>query len=384
MNDLEDHSILLKTQGRAPGLDLLRVLAVALVIVFHYSIESKGLMFTSIGKYGWMGVDLFFVLSGFLIGSQLFRQISKGEIISFKNFFLRRLLRTLPNFLAVLSVYFCFSSLRERPILAPLWKYLTFTQNIGLSRQATGAFSHAWSLCVEEQFYFFLPLIVLIFWKKISEKKIVLIIISIFFFGIILRSSIWLGLLVPVRNFTNNFGSLYDQYIYYPTYTRLDGLLVGITLALIKTFKLEQWERLLKNGVVGIVFASIMLGTAFYLNQYKYSLVGSALLYPLVSLGFGALLIACLSPKFYISYIKIPGVTMFATLSYAIYLIQKLVFHWCENNLQLIGVQPFSILGFFLTMAICLLVALTLYLLIERPFLKLRDHLMRSSIKNRR
>jgi peptidoglycan/LPS O-acetylase OafA/YrhL len=61
----------------------------------------------------------------------------------------------------VLAIYFLIPAAKEREALAPLWKYLTFTQNIGLDVSTKGAFSHAWSLCIEEQFYLFLPLILI-------------------------------------------------------------------------------------------------------------------------------------------------------------------------------------------------------------------------------
>lgn len=85
--------------SRLPGLDLLRALAVMMVLVFHFAIESQDTMFSSFAKYGWMGVDLFFVLSGYLIGSQLLRAVARGQAIEFRKFYLRRALRTLPSFL---------------------------------------------------------------------------------------------------------------------------------------------------------------------------------------------------------------------------------------------------------------------------------------------
>lgn len=147
------------------GLDHLRAFAILYVFLFHYFILSEGQpqWLPDIAKFGWTGVDLFFVLSGFLISSQLFFQIKQGQNISLKQFFLKRFFRIIPVFLVSLGLYFGFPFFREKESLPPLWKFLTFTQNLGLNLKDFGTFSHAWSLCVEEHFYLILPLILILF-----------------------------------------------------------------------------------------------------------------------------------------------------------------------------------------------------------------------------
>lgn len=356
-------------------MDLLRALAVAMVIVFHFSNDAKGALFAGWARFGWMGVDLFFVLSGYLIGSQMFRPIAAGKNLNLRNFFLRRFLRTLPNFLAILLIYFCFESLRERPEIPPLWKFLTFTQNLGLDRQSTGAFSHAWSLCVEEQFYIFLPLLALIATSQLNSRRLISAFFILFAGGMALRAGIWLWVVEPLRSGAQGqLGSVYDKYLYYPTYARLDGLLVGVALALVKVFRPLIWQRLLKTGAWAVAISLLLLGGAATLD--KFSAAGAAFTYPLIAFGFGSLLIASLSPKLTFLKWEIPGVRTVALLSYGIYLLQKLVFHAAANVLPEIGVQPSTYFGFVMTMALCVLCAFVLYLLIERPFLKLRDHLV--------
>ena len=158
--------------NRLFGLDHLRALAIILVFVYHYGRLFPHPEWTnSISKFGWTGVDLFFVLSGYLIASQLFAKIAQERKISFKEFFLKRFFRIIPAYIVVVTTYFLFPSFREREALAPLWKYLTFTQNLGLDAVRQGTFSHAWSLCIEEQFYFFFPmiLITLVYFKGIKK-----------------------------------------------------------------------------------------------------------------------------------------------------------------------------------------------------------------------
>jgi peptidoglycan/LPS O-acetylase OafA/YrhL len=372
-----------ESNHKAPGLDLLRAAAVILVVIYHYSIRKTEAPFSIVGQYGWMGVDLFFVLSGFLIGNQLFRSLKRNKGINFSQFFLRRVLRTFPNFLAVLGIYFAFPNLREFATLPPIWKYLTFTQNLGLMRQATGAFSHAWSLCVEEQFYLIMPLAALFLYKRKSANTILAAVLAVLCFGIAIRSTLWTIILRPVFEASqgHNFSSIYDKYIYYPTFSRLDGLLVGVSLAMVKNFKSAIWKRVTNHGFLSILIGSIFLGAAMALCEIKYSLLGSAMIFPLVAIGFGAFLIAAVSPSLCFSRIAIPGVSWIATLSYAMYLTQKLVFYWGEEQLRHFGLNPVTYLGFAILMFALIVVSSALYFTVERPFLKLRDRMILKSVK---
>ena len=146
---------------RIHGLDTLRALAVTLVVLHHYVLfVSDAPTFGWVGEIGWAGVDLFFALSGYLIGNQIFAGLRHPNGFSLRHFYARRLLRTLPNFWAVLALYALWPAFRGDAPLLPLWLYLTFTQNIHL--EPGTAFSHAWSLCIEEQFYMLLPALALL------------------------------------------------------------------------------------------------------------------------------------------------------------------------------------------------------------------------------
>jgi peptidoglycan/LPS O-acetylase OafA/YrhL len=128
---------------RSAPLDLLRTIAIALVFLSHFRIFGGQEWFQTIGAFGWAGVDLFFVLSGFLISSQLFRSLAEGRPIRWLEFYFRRGMRIWPSFLAVLALYLLVPGFTERSVLAPLWKFLTFTMNFGLDYRVTGAYSHA-------------------------------------------------------------------------------------------------------------------------------------------------------------------------------------------------------------------------------------------------
>ena len=148
-------------KARLPGLDLVRAMAISWVIVYHASIMSlvpnPELWFF---QFGWIGVDLFFVLSGFLIASQILRPFAIKEKPAYAKFALRRLLRTVPAYAAMVLIYFKIPQFREQASIQPLWQFLTFTGNIFFVADAPKAFSHVWSLCVEEQFYLLFPLVV--------------------------------------------------------------------------------------------------------------------------------------------------------------------------------------------------------------------------------
>ena len=204
----------LDAQDKLYGLDHLRALAILFVFFYHYRIPifDHPDWLTDAAKFGWTGVDLFFVLSGFLISSQLFSQLKKGENISYKEFFLKRFFRIIPAYWVVVAVYFCFPFFHEREALAPLWKYVTFTQNLGLDIQHKGTFSHAWSLCVEEHFYFFLPLILIFLSFTNLLKKSYWLLIILFLIGFLTRVYNWnnLFLLLSIRANTSN-GSIWTS-----------------------------------------------------------------------------------------------------------------------------------------------------------------------------
>src|SRR5262249_54468852 len=155
-------------------------------------------------NFGWIGVDLFFVLSGYLIGNQIFKPLAAGDNPSLGAFFIRRFLRTLPCYYAVLGIYFLWND-----GAAPTAKYVFFTQNFGIPE----TFAPSWSLCVEEQFYLLFPLIVLALHRLGCRNWFDYIVPAFLATEVVLRFSIWFAVrpdLMPEPRALNAYmGTLY-------------------------------------------------------------------------------------------------------------------------------------------------------------------------------
>jgi peptidoglycan/LPS O-acetylase OafA/YrhL len=161
--------------GRIRELDGLRGVAILLVLIWHYlpGILNEApprvlALATSAIRFAWSGVDLFFVLSGFLIGGILLDHRESRNY--FRTFYARRAYRILPVYAATIVAFVVLSHSRRLHAVSwlfdqpmPMWSYLTFTQNYAMARVGSfGAiwFGMTWSLAVEEQFYAVLPLVV--------------------------------------------------------------------------------------------------------------------------------------------------------------------------------------------------------------------------------
>src|SRR5256886_1892832 len=243
-----------QTRARQPGLDLLRALAIIVVVIYHAALFGFKLP-GRVDRFGWIGVDLFFDLSGYLIGGQLLAPLARGQRIKLGRFFARRALRIMPAYFVVLAIYIFLPSWREYPEMYPTWKFLLSVQNIGL--HGGTAFSHAWSLAVEDQFYLTLPFILLLVNRW--PRSAIILPCAIFAGGILLRT--FLAYQHPAEISGVAFRD-YQAWIYYPTWTRLDPLVFGVALAAIEKFRPQWWKGLMDlaiwlwvPGLALIVFA---------------------------------------------------------------------------------------------------------------------------------
>ncbi|PSL44750.1 peptidoglycan/LPS O-acetylase OafA/YrhL [Chitinophaga niastensis] len=354
------------------SLDHLRALAIILVFIFHYRMFKHPEWVDTIGHFGWTGVDLFFVLSGYLIAGQLFRTIAKGKAIDLKTFFLKRFFRIIPVYLVVLSLYFFIPAFREREALSPLWKFLTFTQNFGLDLSHHGTFSHAWSLCIEEQFYLLLPFLVTGFVYFKAGKKGFYLVVLLFLAGFAIRLISWNKWVVDA----NDFVMAWYQWIYYPTYCRLDGLLTGVSVAGLYQFFPHIKNIVSKYGNWWLLAGLALLTVAYFLCDNPYSFGATIFGFPLVAIGYGVVLAAVVCPGCILYKFSSRISSGIATLSYSIYLSHKGVIHLTQGLLVKWGIEGDSIIMFLFCAGAVVMAALLLRYTIEKPFLRLRERML--------
>lgn len=352
-------------RARQPGLDLLRASAIVIVVVYHTGIYGFALP-DNLHRFGWIGVDLFFVLSGYLIGGQLLGQLQRRKKMRFGRFYARRAMRILPAYLVVLAVYFLFPSLREFPTISPLWKFLVSVQNIDL--HGGTAFSHAWSLAIEDQFYLLLPLLLLALCR--SRMAAVAVPCLVFFGGLLLRGFLAQRLIDPAGGVSPRG---FQLWIYYPTWTRLDPLVLGVALAAIEKFRPLWWRTLTHSARWLWILALGAIAFALYLGEGDTLTVMACIWqFPLIAIGMAALLVCCVSPRLPWSRIEIPFVGFVASIAFSVYLSHKLVLHAVIQLCHRYSISLTSVPALLLVEAAIYLGGSILFFAVERPFLQLR------------
>jgi len=361
---------------RLNGLDTLRSAAILLVFASHYyGFVSDNATFGIFSERGWTGVDLFFVLSGYLIGDQILSGLAQGKNLSLPAFYSRRLLRTLPNYWVVLALYVAFPAVmggREPP---PLWRFLTFTQNILLVPGT--AFSHAWSLCVEEQFYLLLPLLCLLFVRTGRSRAAAWITFGLLVaVGVSARWYYWLhyGTGAPGEDYHR---AAYYGRVYYGTISRFDEFLPGVAIAFTKNFHPAAWRWITARGNLWLalgaatVYGVKLLFDGYFVQGHGYAFAATAFGYSLVAMSFGLLVLAALSPGSLLDRFRIPGATHLALWSYAFYLIHKPIVMILRRELpeSWDWDSPRTVALMF---AASLAGGWLLYTLVETPFMRLR------------
>ena len=299
-------------------------------------------------------------------------------------FYARRAFRTLPIFWLVLAAYALSPAVMGGTTPMPWWRFLTFTQNLGL-RPGT-AFSHAWSLCVEEQFYLVLPL-VLAGAACLARERVTLtrahawaLMGALVAVGVVARGVLWQTWGRPA----DGRGDGYMAWIYYDTLCRFDEFIPGIAVAMLKNFHRPTWDRLMARGhalsLVGAGAVATMLTLAhfFYdIRGYGWGFFMTTFGYSLVALSFSLLVAAALSPSARLMQWRIPGAGRIALWSYAIYLSHKPLAMFLGRQLDPLALSDAAKLA-LITLA-CIAVGALLHRLVEAPFMALRDRLVPSN-----
>jgi peptidoglycan/LPS O-acetylase OafA/YrhL len=290
---------------------------------------------------------------------------------------LRRAFRVLPAYLAVLALYFTVPAVRESEGIQPLWRFLTFTLNLFPDWSDNTAYSHAWSLCVEEHFYLLLPPVIWLLARKPGIGKVALVAVGVLAGGMLLRSWLWQHEVAPLAHIAGgeaNFFRRYVEVIYNPTYNRLDGLLAGVMLAVVKGFRPGWWSCAMRFGPLFLVLG--LAGVYASMRMDPTSYLGAVVVFPLLSISLAFVVLAALSPRVGLDRFSVPGAKQIAMISFSLYLTHKQVYAWIDRALGS-ALEGSDLLAFCAYNASALAVAALLYVAVERPALRLRDRLFR-------
>lgn len=354
MSRIDSQSLL----GYNPALDGLRGVAILMVMVFHATPHAL------IG--GYIGVDIFFVLSGFLITTLLIREYDRQQSISLRNFYMRRLLRLGPALLLLLLVY---SGVAWFMLDGEVREYFLVDAVITLFYAANWAraldlhppdyLGHAWSLAIEEQFYLLWPFLFLAMARYLNKRS----------------HWLWLTLALALCAWAWRWALLQDgatpMRLYNGSDTRADALMIGCALALL--LSMDRVRRYLGArsrgwlaplGLAAVLCLGFIAGTAHWDDpeMFKWG-------YLLVALS-SAILITDLmrpgAPGLLRRFLSMPWLVWIGTVSYGLYL-------WHFPVFRVLHAAEFSpaallALGSLVTFAM----AAGSYYFLERYFLRLK------------
>ncbi len=353
------------------GLDAIRALAIILVVLSHctYILPEFNLQLTNgIRLLGATGVDIFFVLSGFLIGGILLRKLEAGQT-SFSDlvhFWKRRWLRTLPNYFVVLILNVIIIFFLRNTLVDNIWMYVPFLQNFVTTHP--DFFTEAWSLSIEEYAYIILPFLIyssFLFFSKTNTSKAflyttVLVIFILFIFKIQFYNS------SEIKTY-NDWSSQFRKVVLY----RLDAIYYGFVMVyLVSKYKFFKKNSLLLLVVGAVLFLNLhTIIVLFDIMPDDFKLFYSVFYLPLISISIALVFPYFLKLKANDNLNKI--IQYISTRSYAIYLV--------NYSLVLLTLLKFlepSVFFVFIYLIVTFVISELLYRWIELPVLKLRNRLV--------
>ena len=354
------------TTNRVFGLDIIRATAIILVMISHsrYFFVKFYPALNGLSICGYLGVELFFVLSGFLIGRILIRLISKKKlsIRDLIKFWLMRWMRTLPNYYLFLIIYLILYSYFFKTLSSLDLRYFFFYQNFLWPHPPF--FPEAWSLCMEEWFYVLFPMVLFALARilKTDKKNIVLIAILIF----ICFSETLRFLYVYLKNPT------WDEGVRKVTLLRLDAIILGVLFAWLDfyflEFVLKRKTLLLGAGLVGL----ILCVTGYYIFDKNSSVISRTFYFFFTDLS-----LACFLPFF--SKIKYPFdnyakiLTFVSLISYSMYLTNlSLVYNFLNKYIPAATISH-AFVGLFFYWALTFALSAIIFYLYEKPILRYRN-----------
>jgi peptidoglycan/LPS O-acetylase OafA/YrhL len=324
-------------------MDVLRAVAILLVVMAHSVLSYGAPLHLAPLQLGGIGVDLFFVLSGWLLGGLLFKEVKEHGNLKIKRFWYRRWMRTLPAYFVVLIFSVSQRYLTKDGVNFP-WEYFIFIQNYN----SLPFFSISWSLCVEEHFYIFIAL-VMMFLAKTNRDKVSIILLCLLLLPLLFRIT-----------------GLYHSHE--ETHVRVDGCVVGVLLAHIYHNYPSFWSFLAKYSLY-VALSAVFLFLLFFVSRY---FPGMGIRDPdglVLALIFGSwVLYANKSPKVRSTF-YFPGAYYIATRSYSLYLLHPEMLALMKK--YFLG-WPFPL---YFALALCgsLVLAEILYQFVEKPIMDVRE-----------
>jgi peptidoglycan/LPS O-acetylase OafA/YrhL len=322
--------------GRIPSLDGIRGLAISMVLWWHTFGPLIGTLpnhrylakFIALGRFSWSGVDLFFVLSGFLIGGILLDEATSASY--FPTFYLRRAYRILPLYAVVLGISLAVNIREGTGHLADFWYYIFFFQNVLMAADGTWGIPHlgmTWSLAVEEQFYLTLPAVVRFVPKHILWR-------------VLLAAAVSAPLIrVMIAELRPGNCALA---LYFLTPCRADALCLGVLLAI--TVRCESvWAKIVqRRNAFYIAFACAGSGGIFILlgsfETHPPQLFG--LEYSFLAIFYSLLLLSTLVSCQLSSLFSFGPLRFMGSIAYGIYLLRPLTGFLFQK--ALLSVRPES------------------------------------------
>lgn len=367
--------------NRYPALHGLRVLGLVGVVQFHVTmfLASEGVRLspwaTQTSYRLFFGMDLFFVLSGFLIGSILLRARSSGQGTDLRRFYLRRVLRTFPPYYLVLALL----AVRATPLQRSNWPWeAAFLTNVIPPDGTKMLMGWGWSLAFEEQFYLLAPWLIAGLAAVASSRTRIGILIAGIVLAAIVRFAIW-------RAHPGASDDDVRQAIYFSPYTRFDTLLTGILVAVLHQ-EHAAWlsAKLASPRVRGYLLVAILACLWLLMDPM---LFGRAGFQPLRLLEWGtvtSVMYACMlvlllhgPPSLFTRALARPELRWFATLGYGIYLVHVPICELAAKHVTPLAQAPATKWALVLALVLggSALAAYVLHLLVEKPALRLRTRI---------
>jgi peptidoglycan/LPS O-acetylase OafA/YrhL len=353
---------------RVPGLDVFRSAAILLVLACHFS--NCGLFPGDAADrarncLAVFGVELFFVLSGFLIGTILIRDFATGDVTFAKlqHFWSRRWFRTLPNYYVFLPISLLLERAwrNEAPLL---WRFPFFLQNFAWTMPH--AFIVSWSLAVEEWFYLLFPLVLAAGYLVFRERRrAVLTAVAVF-------------VLVPfVLRLTTTDHANWDREVHTVVIYRLDAIGFGVALAYLRVYHERLWGALrlkwtLAGGLILALAAAVFMCAGVFARRVPQSGIRSALLFEVVNIAC-ALLLPWFSTVRNLPSSALACFTRISIISYSLYLCHMPVMLFMDKALFHLGLVHLGLVRLVAWTAGTWVAAECGWRFIEKPCLQLRD-----------